>query len=67
MYMQNKHSLTNIENNLGVIKGVNEMGRTNQGYGITDRNYMYKIDKQKDTLYSTRSYSHYLLITYNGV
>ena len=30
---------------------------------LSDMNYLYKIDKQQNTVYSTRKYSHYL----NGV
>ena len=37
------------------------------GVELSDTTTMYKIDKHKDILYSTKKYSNYFVITVNGV
>ena len=43
-------------------------GGQERGMGLTDANYIYKTKiSKKDILYSTGKYSHYFVITLNGV
>ena len=67
MYMQNRNRLTDLENKLTVTKGERERGKGQIRGMRLIRTTMYKIISSKDILYSTGNYSHYLVITYNGV
>ena len=67
MYTQNRNRLTDAENKL-VTKGEREGGGANQGYGIKRDNLLcIKQISNKNMLYSTGNYSHYLVINFNGV
>ena len=63
MYMQNRNRLIDIEN-----KGRGKAAGATEGYWL-DRHKVPSIKwtSNKDILYSTENYSHYLIITFNGV
>ena len=66
MDMQNRNRLSDVENKLVVMKGEGEGGGANKGYGINKLLCIKQISN-KDILYSTEKYSHYFVITLNGV
>ena len=65
MYIQNRNRLTDIDNKLAVTRGKREGVRLR--YGIKKQTTMCKINKQQDILCNTGNYTHYLVITYNGI
>ena len=65
---QKRNRLTDTENKCGFQRGEGRGAGTNSGYGI--KRYKLLCMQQisnKDILYSTEDYNHYLIITYNGV
>ena len=66
--MQNSNRLTDIKNKFVVTEGEMEWGGTNQRYGIKRYKLLNRKEtSNKDILYGTGNYTHYLVITYNAI
>ena len=63
MYMQNRNRILDSENKLVITKQGEEKGEGQmRGVRLTDK----KQISNKNVLYGTESYTHYLVITYDG-
>ena len=50
-----------------VTRGQRGGGGERQAAGKEVQSTMYKLEKHKDILYNTGNYSHYVIVTFNGV
>ena len=63
MYMQNRNRIPDSENKLVITKQGEEKGEGQmRGVRLTDK----KQISNKNVLHGTESYTHYLVITYDG-
>ena len=68
MYIQNRNRLRHRKQTYGYQREKGEGGEEGQirSMGLTNKTTIHKIDN-KDLLYSTRIYTQYFVITYNGI